>query len=88
MAYEICQGDPINLLVVLLLPQYKTGDVENHIKTKSLHIDTQTDYSAYESLISITESHQSIAQDLCYRGDFSKTLCVFTTIDFNLEKER
>jgi hypothetical protein len=64
MAYEICHGDPINLLVVLLLPQYKIGDVENHIKTKSLHIDTQTDYSAYESLISITESHQSIAQDL------------------------
>lgn len=46
MAYEICHGDPINLLVVLLLLQYKTEDIENHIKTKSLHVDTQMDYSA------------------------------------------
>ena len=45
MAYETCQGDPNNLLVVLLLLQYKTEDIENHIKTKSLHVDTQTDYS-------------------------------------------
>ena len=32
MAYEICQGHPNNLLVVLLLLQYKTEDIENHIK--------------------------------------------------------
>jgi hypothetical protein len=88
MAYEICQGDQINLIVVLLLLQYKTEAIDNHIKTKSLHVDIQTDYPAYESLISITESHQSIAQDLLPKGAFRQTLCVFITIDFNLEKER
>ena len=70
----------------------KTEDIENHIKTKSLHVDTQTDYSAYELLISITESHQSIAQDLSYLkellGKLYVCLQLFTIIDFNLEKER
>lgn len=51
MAYEICQGDPINLIVVMLLLQYKTKteDIDNHTKTKSLHVDTQMDYPAYEN---------------------------------------
>ena len=87
MAYEICQGHPNNLLVVLLLLQYKTEDIENHIKPE-FACRYSNGLLCYESSISITESHQSIPQDLLSKGAFRQTLCVFTTIDFNLEKER
>jgi hypothetical protein len=75
------------LPVVLLILQYKTEDIENHIKTE-FTCRYSNGLLGYESLISITESHQSIAQDLLSKGAFRQTLCVFTTIDFNLEKER
>jgi hypothetical protein len=57
MAYEICHGDPINLLVVLLLLQYKTEDIKNHIMTE-FACRYSNGLLGYESLNSITESHQ------------------------------
>jgi len=64
-----------------------TEDIENHIKTK-IACRYSNGLLGYESSISITESHQLIPQDLLPKGAFRQTLCVFTTIDFNLEKER